>query len=172
MRWAITGTPGTGKTTATNLLAVDRPIVHLNEVVADRGFTTGVDDDRDTQIADLDALAAWLGEQPDDVIVESHIAHLLAVDRVVVLRCHPDELRERLRDREESAAAAAGIEENADSEALDLILSEAVDRHGTEVIFEIDTTGRSPDEVAGDIERAIAGEMSPCVGTVSFLEES
>ena len=35
-----------------------------------------------------------------DGIVEGHLAHLLPCDRVVVLRCRPDILRERLAPRD------------------------------------------------------------------------
>lgn len=169
MRWGITGTPGTGKTSAAKRL--DRPVVHLNEVIATNEFHTGEDAERESMIADLDALGDWIREQSHDVIVESHVAHLLPVDRVVVLRCHPDELRRRLRQRTEHPVSESSVDENAESEALDVILAEAVERHGKEHLFEIDTTDLSAGEVARAIEHAIDGEMEPTVGSVSFLED-
>ena len=166
MRLGVTGTPGTGKTTATDLVESDLDIVHLNEIVREEGLYTEVDEERDSVVADLEAVATRL-EGRDDVIVESHLAHHLDLDAVVVLRCEPTELERRLRDRGASAAKAA---ENAESEALDVILSEAVDRHGRDSVYEIDTTDRPPAAVAEEIEAVIAGEREPSAGTVDFTD--
>lgn len=166
MRVAVTGTPGTGKTTATELVETDLDVIHLNEVIEREGFTRGIDEERDSTIADLEALTAWFGDR-EDVLVESHLAHHLPVDRVVVLRCHPETVERRLRDRGESADSAA---ENAESEALDVVLVEAVSEHDVESIYEIETTDRTPAAVAGEIEAVIAGEREPSAGTVSYIE--
>lgn len=166
MRVAVTGTPGTGKTTATDALETDLDVVHLNEVIETEGLTTGHDEERDTLVADLEALREWLGER-NDVILESHLAHHLPVDRVVVLRCHPEELERRLAERDEPRAT---IEENAESEALDVILSEAVAEHGEESVYEIETTDRDPDAVAAAIAAVIDGDREPTAGTVSYVD--
>lgn len=166
MRVAVTGTPGTGKTSATDLLDTDLDVVHLNEVIEREDLTTGLDEERDSLVADMDAVAEWLGDR-DDVLVESHLAHYLDADRVVVLRCHPEPLTSRLRDRGESEASAA---ENAESEALDVILAEAVDRHGLDSVYEIETTDQSPEAVAAEIDRVVTGEREPSAGDVSYVE--
>jgi adenylate kinase len=166
MRVAVTGTPGTGKTTAVEAVETDLDTVHLNEVIKREGLTTGHDEERDTLVADVGALDEWLADR-EDVLFESHLAHQFDADRVVVLRCRPDKLETRLTDRGESERTAS---ENAESEALDLILSETVNRHGEESVYEIDTTDRSPEAVAGDIEAVLAGEREPSAGTVSFVE--
>lgn len=166
MRVAVTGTPGTGKTTATDRLDTDLEVCHLNEVIKDEGFSTGVDEDRGSLVADLDALAEWLDGR-DDVLFESHLAHHFDADRVVVLRAHPDTVVERLRDRGDDDAKAY---ENAESEALDVILSEAVEEHGVESVYEVDTTERGPDAVAAEIEAVVAGEREPSAGTVSYID--
>jgi adenylate kinase len=166
MRVALTGTPGPGKTTVADRLETDLEVVHLNEQIEVHGLTAGVDADRGSWIADLDAVREWSAGR-DDVLVESHLAHRIDVDRVVVLRCRPDELERRLRERGEPAAKAA---ENAEAEALDLVLAEAVDAHGEAAVYEIDTTGRAPDAVARDVEAVIAGRREPAVGTVSFID--
>ncbi|AWB28142.1 adenylate kinase family protein [Halococcoides cellulosivorans] len=165
MRVALTGTPGTGKTTASELLDSDLSIVHLNQLVTEEGLALGHDESRDSAIADLDAITDRLDGR-DDVLIESHLAHHLPVDRVVVLRCQPEALIDRLTDRGESAASAR---ENAESEALDVVLGEAVAAHGESAVIEIDTTDRSPAEVAAAIDRAIDGD-GPAPGSVSFIE--
>jgi adenylate kinase len=160
-RVAVTGTPGTGKTSATTLL--DGPVVHVNELIRDAGLWSERDADRDSLVADLDAVREALGDWSG--VAESHLAHHLDADKVVVLRCRPDVLEARLRDRGADEAKAA---ENAESEALDVILSEAVERHGVENIYEIDTTDRTPAEVATASEAVVAGDRDPSAGDVDF----
>ena len=166
MKVAVTGTPGTGKTTATDQLDTELSVVHLNDVIRSEGLTVGHDDKRDSAIADVDAVAEWLDGR-EDIVFESHLAHQFDADRVVVLRCHPEEVERRLRSREKSPASVA---ENAESEALDVILGEAVENHGQDRIYEIDTTGLTPAEVASAIEAVIEGSRDPQAGTVSFID--
>jgi adenylate kinase len=183
VRVAVTGTPGTGKTTATELLETDLDVLHLNDVIKSGGFSTGTDEERGSLVADMDALEAWLDGR-EDVLVESHLAHNFDADRVVVLRAHPDTVVERLRERGESDSKArenAGsaepprtltrkARENAESEALDVVLSEAVHNHGTGNVYEIDTTDRDPEAVAAEIATVVDGEREPSAGTVSYVD--
>ncbi|QIO23048.1 adenylate kinase family protein [Haloarcula sp. JP-L23] len=166
MRVAVTGTPGTGKTTATARLDTDLDVVHLNDVIKSEGFSTGVDEERGSLVADMDAVAEWLDGR-DDVLFESHLAHNFEADRVAVLRAHPDTVVDRLRGRGDSDSKAY---ENAESEALDVVLSEAVHHHGTDSVYEIDTTDRDPDAVADAISAVVAGEVEPSAGTVSYVD--
>jgi len=166
VRIAVTGTPGTGKTTATELLETDLDVVHLNEAIREEGLYERVDEERDSVVADMDAVAEWLGGR-DNVVIDSHLAHHLDVDRVVVLRCRPDVLEDRLVERGEAEASAA---ENAESEALDVILSEAVETHGFDSVYEIEATERTPEAVATEIEAVIEGERDPSAGKVSYIE--
>jgi len=121
--------------------------------------------DRDTLVADLDAVSEGLGDWTG--VLDSHLAHRFDVDRVVVLRCRPETVASRLEARGESPETAA---ENAESEALDMILSEAVAEHGAERVYEIDATDRDPESVADAIRAVVAGEREPSVGVVDFIE--
>ncbi len=167
MRVAVTGTPGTGKTTATTALETILDVVHLNEqITTDERLVTDHDTDRDSRVVDLDALREQFAGQ-DDLLVESHLAHYLPADRVIVLRAHPQTIEKRLRERGEPQQTAA---ENAESEALDVILTEAVDRHGIDHVYEIETTDQTPAETADAIAAVIAGDRTPNPGTISYLE--
>ncbi|GAA0201098.1 adenylate kinase family protein [Haladaptatus pallidirubidus] len=169
MKVAVTGTPGTGKTTAAELVETDLEVVHLNDVIREEGLDEGTDEERDSLFADFDAIREWLAEREDDngFLIDSHLAHHFDADRVVVLRCHPEQLEGRLVERGEAGKKAR---ENAESEALDVILSEAVAEHGTESVYEIDTTDRTPTDVSADIEAVIRGERAPSAGTVDYLD--
>lgn len=178
MRIAVTGTPGTGKTSATRLLESGElrdeleakehefGVVHLNDVIREHDLSSHYDEERETLVADIDAVADWLADR-DDVIFESHLAHQFEADRVVVLRCHPEEIENRLGERGEPDAK---VDENAESEALDVILSEAVSRHGQNCVYEVETTNVPPRAVAREIVAIIAGEREPNAGTVSYLD--
>lgn len=166
MRVVVTGTPGTGKTTATSHVGTSLRVIHLNDVIEAHEFITGTDPERGSWIADLGAVRDWFIDQ-DDVLVESHIAHHLPADRVIVLRCHPETVKRRLVARGDSVTKAR---ENAECEALDLILSEAVSTHGRSMVFEIDTTDAHPTHVANEIDAIIQGDREPNTGTVSFSE--
>ncbi|TKX76938.1 adenylate kinase [Halorubrum sp. SD626R] len=165
-RVAVTGTPGVGKSTATALLEDEYDVIHLNEEIkGDEDLWTERDADRDTLVADLDAVRERLGDWSG--VLDSHLAHRFDADRVVVLRCHPRTVERRLRERGESAATA---EENAESEALDVVLSEAVAEHGTENVYEVDVTDADPESVAAAVRAVIDGEREPSAGTVDFIE--
>lgn len=164
MRVAVTGTPGVGKTTATEGLSTDLDVLHLNDLVREAGLTEGTDEARGSLVVDLEAVSARF-EGREGLLVESHVAHHLDVDRAIVLRCRPDVLERRLLDRGDGEAKAA---ENAEAEALDVILSETVERQGVDSTYEIDTTDRSVEAVRSDIEAVLAGERDASAGTVDF----
>lgn len=165
MRVALTGTPGTGKTTVAERLDSDLDVIHLNDVVRERDLTTGHDEQRDSAVVDFDAVAAWLDGR-DDVLFESHLAHQFDADRVVVLRCHPEQLEKRLAA---DGVPAESVSENAESEALDVVLTEAVEKHGVENVYEIDTTDESVEAVVSAVQAVIDGQREPAAGTVSFV---
>jgi adenylate kinase len=162
MMYGITGTPGTGKSSVAEELARrGYRIVHLSETT-DR-FVLEKDEERDTFVIDEEA---WIASfVPVDGFVEGHLAHLLPCDRVIVLRCRPDELRKRLSSRGYSDTK---IRENADAEALDLILIESIEIHPPGHIYEIDTTATSVSECAGLIEQFIKGKIPSSYGSIDW----
>ena len=167
MMCGITGTPGTGKSLIGKELARrGHKVVHLTDSI--RPYITGDDEQRDTEIFDDERWAAEF--VPVDGFVEGHFAHLLPCDRIVVLRCLPDELKKRLEQRKYSASK---VQENADAEALDTCLIETVDLHDAASIFELDTTAHDPVYCADQIEGFVAGKIPARFGTLDwsgFLE--
>jgi adenylate kinase len=158
----ITGTPGTGKSAVSEVLqSRGHQVIRQNDTM--EPYLTGTDEDRDARIVDADA---WADEYtPTAPFIEGHLVHLLACDRVVVLRCRPDRLRARLEGRGYSAEK---IRENCEAEAMDLILSEAYDIHGEEKLLEIDTTDRSPEDCADLIEGFVSGTVPPSCGSIDW----
>lgn len=171
MKIALTGTPGTGKSTVAPLIDAGFRIIDLNAVIRD-GYNLGRDPERGSLIADLDRLDAYVDGLEGDCVIEGHISHLLPVDRIVVLRTAPHVLRERLARRGWSEAK---IGENAEAEALDVILIEALEmcrgRGRPRDVYEIDATAMSPEAVAAAIREIIRGTDNYKPGSVDFSEE-
>lgn len=151
MLLAITGTPGTGKTTVAPLVSTDLGYerVDLNAFIQEQDLDTDFDEDRHSAIVDVEALNdSFPYASGEDVVVEGHLSHhLAAADVIVVLRTDPDELEDRLTDKKWEDEK---VEENVMAERLDVILQEAVRVH-PENTFEVDTTGRDPETVAEEI---------------------
>lgn len=166
MRIALTGTPGTGKSTVSSLLPFRR--IDINSLVK-AGMNLGVDPVRDCLDADMDALSLHLADAGIDgvepVILDCHFSHHFA-EWCIVLRLSPAALRPRLKARGYSDEK---IRENLEAEALDVILVEAVEM--CERVDEIDTTDKSPQEVAGLVTEIIEGRLELPAGQVDWLVE-
>ncbi len=148
---ALTGTPGCGKTRVAKLLAKTRFVhIDLNKLIAKEKLYSGWDKKRKTWIADIDKvekfIKAEIKKYGRSVVIDSHISHLLPasfVDIVVVLRCDPQELEKRLKRKRWNKNK---VQENCEAELIGLILFEARKKH--KKVLEIDTTGRTPKQVA------------------------
>jgi adenylate kinase len=162
MMYGITGTPGTGKSMISDELSHrGHTVVHLTMTVGP--YVIGDDEERDAAIIDTDRWAAEF--VPVEGFVEGHIAHLLPCDRIVVLRCRPDELKKRLAQRKYKKEK---IQENADAEALDVCLIETVENFKPAQILEIDTTGHDAGYCADRIEAFVRGEIPADFGHIDW----
>ena len=164
MMCGITGTPGTGKSSAADELARrGYPVVHLAETV--EAYVIGRDRERDTSIVDEER---WAREfVPVEGIVEGHLAHFLPCDLVVVLRCRPDVLIGRLRAR---GYREEKCRENAEAEALDVSLIETLEIHPPGHVLELDTTETPPPEVARLVGDFLAGKLLPSHGAIDWSD--
>lgn len=166
MRVAVTGTPGVGKTSSSNLVRSVK-VVHVNDIVDDCGAVVGFDERRKTKEVDVKKLGKAVSKMDGDMLLEGHFAHLLGVDVAIVLRCSPKVLGERLASKGWSPAK---VRENVEAEAVDVILVEAVEN--APAVCEIDTTGKTPAQVAASIEEIISGEIEKYpVGNVDWSKE-
>lgn len=135
MRVALTGTPGTGKTTIAELLRKKGyNVTDLNFLAKEKECIIGYDKERDTKIVDLKKLEKFI---EDDNILEGHFAHEFEVNTVIVLRTHPDILKTRL---EKKGFSIKKVNENLEAEAMGIITEEAIEKYGNDKVFEVDTT--------------------------------
>jgi adenylate kinase len=164
MRIALTGTPGTGKSTVAALLPYR--VIDINALVKS-GLHLGMDGERGCLEADMEGLGRRLEEldQEEICILEGHFSHCFA-EWAIVLRLSPEVLRIRLQKR---GYPEKKIRENLEAEALDIVLAEAVERCPR--VDEIDTTGLTAQEVSGLMEKIIRGELRLPPGQVDWLED-
>lgn len=152
MEIALTGTPGTGKTSvARELEKKGFEVIDLTGFVKENSLGTPGDEFE----VDVPEMVEALEEREfeADTVIEGHLAHHYPAEFCVVLRCQPDELSERLESRGYSEEK---IDENVESEALDLILQQAVAEQQN--VIEVDTTGREAAEVAEEVRKRIEKE--------------
>ena len=174
---ALTGTPGTGKTTVATLLKKKSyTVVELNKLAKEKGFVDGYDEERECSIIDVEKLQVYLKEnlfkKNEKIILDGLLSHLVKnVDLVIILRCHPGELKKRL---ETKGWSERKISENVEAETLDIILCEAAELHEKNHLFEIDTTHKTVREIAEIVDGIVNGRFNKGeydIGMVDWSEE-
>ncbi len=173
---AITGTPGTGKTSVAEILEKKGyKIVDINNFAVDKKCILKKDKKRDSNVVDIKKLDSYIKDfKTDDIMfVEGHLSHLLSsVDKVFLLRCHPSRLKKNLNKKNWGKEK---INENLEAEILDIILLETIDNHKESDIFEIDTTEKSVDEIADIIIEIIKNNFKNIkkykLGNIDWSEE-
>lgn len=178
MLLALSGTPGTGKTTLAGLLKQQGyTIVNLNELAFEKNFILGTDTKRQSKILDMPRINRYIDKTfstaEEIIIFEGLATHLLkCMQYIIILRCHPKELTRRLLQRQWSKEK---IKENVEAETLDIILCEATELHPEQHIFEIDTTTLSVEECTQAILEIIHNNFQPIekytLGKIDWSEE-
>ena len=142
---AITGTPGTGKTTVCELLSSPYNVLSLQELAEQNDCLGSVDEDDGSAPLDIHKLSEiWDFDSKALTFVDGHLSHLLEVDAIVVLRCQPGTLRERLEGRSYSPSK---ITANVEWEMLSGTWSELLEFEIEVPLLELDTTAMSTEEL-------------------------
>ena len=153
VRCALTGTPGTGKTSISKLL--NKKIIHLSDY-----YESSSDGKADSGewLIELDLLNDIIQKlDTEDAVFEGHVSHFLNnMDLIIILRCDPKVLKKRLEKRDYSKDK---IRENLEAEAMNIIYSEAKDNIGEERIFELDTTKNLIENNANILEKFMNGNI-------------
>ncbi|KAL2753930.1 hypothetical protein ACRALDRAFT_1049472 [Sodiomyces alcalophilus JCM 7366] len=152
----ITGTPGVGKTTHCEELARRTGLKHLaiNQFARDRECHDGWDEEFSSWIVDEDKLLDAL--EDDNIsaggyLIDWHACDLFPeswIDLVIVLRVDSTTLYDRLTERKYSEKK---LQENLDSEIMEVLLSEAREAYAEEIIVEL--TSNTADEMEANVAR-------------------
>lgn len=163
---ALTGTPGTGKTSVAWFLRGRLSSVEVWELARRYGAARR---HRSGWVVDLAKTGRSILAHPPAVttLLVGYLAHLLPVREVIVLRCRPDLLMARSRRRRRDSESHR--RENAIAEAIDLILVES--RKPGRRVWEIDTSSLTPASVADEVESLVRERPASRIGIVDWLSD-
>ena len=151
VNYALTGTPGTGKTSLSKLL--DQKVISLSEYYEEASDSKT---DNDEWIVDIEKLELLL-DNINCNIFEGNFAHKLSnIEKIIVLRCDPSILKKRLEERNYNSEK---IRENMEAEAIGIIYSESLEYLGKENIMQIDNGNKTLKETSEIIKKYINGNI-------------
>ncbi|KAH6580267.1 hypothetical protein BASA61_009761 [Batrachochytrium salamandrivorans] len=137
----ITGTPGTGKTTTCEMVAIATGLVHIEvgKLVKEKRLHDGFDESFQSYLINEDKVVDELEETmlQGGILVDHHGCDFFPerwFDLVVILTCTNDKLYERLENR---GYAEKKIQENVDCEIMQVVAEEARESYEDDVIVEM-----------------------------------
>ena len=133
---AITGSPGTGKSTLAAQLQQHGFHVLSMETIAQQANAlfqhNGLREIDTSKLSEWN----WTGEKP--CFIDGHLSQYCSIDAAIVLRCNPSVLRDRLSAR--PGYGPAKIESNVEWELLSGVWTDLVTLHPKAKVLEIDNT--------------------------------
>jgi len=160
MSYVITGNPGVGKHTITKEISklLDMQIIDINKIAQEFELFEKNEETNDVDVIKLEEIIKKKFLHP--VLFVGHLApYVLSpnkIKKVIVLRKNPYDLISIYKEREYSKAK---IKENLGSEALGIILHDAISKFGAEKTLQIDGTGLSIQETTKKVRAALMGEI-------------
>ena len=150
---AITGTPGVGKSTVSKILSRKYPVIDIHSYAEKHGLFEEFDEEAGSYNVDVEKLNdSIMSEHFTEpyIFLDGHLSHFVDCDAIIVMRCQPKIISERLKAR---GYDDKKVKENVQAEVLDVILQESMES-GSKV-YEIDCSDMTPDSIADRIERII-----------------
>lgn len=153
----LSGTPGVGKTTISNLLRLkEYSVINLNDFIIQHGLYFGYDHSRESVIIDEDILKIKIEKEleqfPGLLFIEGHTSEIVPMEFVklaFILRCNPSILRERLTSSRDYSHNK--IEENVQAEIMDECFIAMQEQLPNSLILEIDTSDLIPEKIVEQI---------------------
>jgi len=147
---AVSGTPGTGKTTIAKKIAKKLNFLYfdVNKLIVKNKLYEGYDRKRRTRIVDINKLGKFfiseikifqkINKKYNGLVVDSHLSHYIPrkyIDLCIIAKCSIKELNKRLKNKKFHKNK---IKENLQAEIFDVCYKEALEKKHK--IFVIDTT--------------------------------
>ena len=136
---AITGTPGVGKTTLIELFKQDNYVAQsVVDLAKQHDCLAEFDEQLESWDIDIEKLSSLVNfTNTTDTVIDGHLSHFFNVHAIVVLRCKPSILYDRLSQRN---YAEAKINANVEWEMLSGVWSEINELEPCPPTLEIDVT--------------------------------
>jgi len=145
---ALTGTPGVGKSSLAEALgAAGWGIVDVEDAARDHGCLGETEADGAAPV-DVHALSERWSPPDENIVVDGHLSHFLDVTAVVLLRCSPDLIRDRLAPRGYNDAK---IQANVEWELTAGHWSELLEFEIDVPVLELDASKRSTASLAAEV---------------------
>ena len=180
---AISGTPGTGKTSVSKKLSeiANAKFISLNKLAVSEQLTLKYDKKRNTHVVDFKKLVPHIINQIESykktnielLLIESHFSDIIPekyIDYAIILRCNPDELYKRLEKR---GYKKEKIIENVQSEILGNSANFFLEKQIKSPIYEIDTTLLTIEKIVNVIIDLIINNVNLenyIIGKIDWLE--
>jgi adenylate kinase len=176
-RVVITGNPGVGKHTCAKFVSeklgkakmidINRVILSNNAVTLPTSAVNGIGE---INVKKTEKLILEEIKKTKDVVIVGHLAPYVlrttGIDLVAVLRRSPYQLAKIFRQRKYTPMK---MKENIAAEILGITLYDSVETFGKERVAELDTTGKTPQDIAKDIVSKLQKKSRKQVGIIDWL---
>jgi adenylate kinase len=176
-RVVITGNPGVGKHTCAKfvseklgkakLIDINRVILSNNAVTLPTSAVNGIGE---IEVKKTEKLILEEIKKTKDVVIVGHLAPYVlrttGIDLVAVLRRSPYQLAKIFRQRKYTPMK---MKENIAAEILGITLYDSVKIFGKVRVAELDTTGKTPEDIAKDIVSKLQKKSRKQVGIIDWL---
>jgi adenylate kinase len=176
-RVVITGNPGVGKHTCAKfvseklgkakLIDINRVILSNNAVTLPTNAMNGIGE---IDVKKTEKLILEEIKKTKDVVIVGHLAPYVlrttGIDLVAVLRRSPYQLAKIFRQRKYTPMK---MKENIAAEILGITLYDSVETFGKERVAELDTTGKTPQDIAKDIVSKLQKKSRKQIGIIDWL---
>jgi adenylate kinase len=177
VRVVITGNPGVGKHTCAKfvseklgkakLIDINRVILSNNAVALSSNAVNGIGE---IDVKKTEKLILEEIKKAKDVVIVGHLAPYViratGIDLVAVLRRSPYQLAKIFRQRKYTPMK---MKENIAAEVLGITLYDSVETFGKERVAELDTTGKTPEDIAKDIVSKLKKKSRKQIGIIDWL---
>jgi adenylate kinase len=177
VRVVITGNPGVGKHTCAKfvseklgkakLIDINRVILSNNAVTLRTSAVNGIGE---IDVKNTEKLILEEIKKTKDVVIVGHLAPYVlrttGIDLVAVLRRSPYQLAKIFRQRKYTPMK---MKDNIAAEVLGITLYDSVETFGKERVAELDTTGKTPQDIAKDIFSKLRKKSRKQIGIIDWL---
>lgn len=165
--YCLTGTPGTGKKTLSGPVATALGVksLSINEIAKEKGLITRGKVNIPLLKKEIEVLqkALLFGHLVPQVIDKD------MVERVVVLRCEPMELKRRLIER---GYGTRKTKENVEAELIGVISYNCYGKYGSDLVAEYDNTSRNIESAVKEITQIFQGKKTRRIDWLQYYDSS